>query len=229
MSTKTETKTTNQYDPTSMSNYHQNNTGATNVFSDYMKDPLKASYFQNQVNILNRTANQIGQRNVSNLTNNANLTGGGVMPGYMQSMLARTGRDTGAMQAQNFLTALMTAESNRRGAANMAIQDRPLQTGQDTTQQKSGLGTWLPQVIGAGVGLAGSFLTKGKGSGGSGDGGGGGDMSSWGGSVGGSSAPSYWDSNAGGQNQFISSGMWSGYNPMANVTGPGGYNPEGYY
>lgn len=155
MSKKTETKTTNQYDSASMNQYHTNHGNATNVFSDYMKDPLKASYFQNQVNILNRASNQIGQRNVSNLLNNQNLTGGGVMPGYMSSMLARTGRDTGAMQAQNFLGALMQAEQNRRGAASAAFQDRPLQTGQNSVQTTSGVGTWLPQVIGAGLsGLA---------------------------------------------------------------------------
>lgn len=221
MSTKTETKTTNQYDQQSMDQYHQNHSASTNVFSDYMKDPLKASYFLNQVGILNRASDQIGQRNISNLLNNQQITGGGVMPGYMQSLLARTGRQTGAMQSQNFLSALMQAEGNRRGAASMAFQDRPLQTGQNTTQQRSGLGTWLPQIAGGAIGgfAAGMSGTQGQmNASAASDPNIGGPIAPWGGS--GTSAPgslpsSYWSNT--GQSNFINNGMWNGFNPMANV------------
>lgn len=252
MSTKTKTTSTNQYDQQSMDQYHQNHSASTNVFSDYMKDPLKASYFQNQVNLLNHAANQIGQRNVSNLMNNQNLTGGGVMPGYMQSMLARTGRDTGTMQAQNYLQALMQAEGNRRSAATMAFQDRPLQTGQTSESQRSGLGTWLPQIAGGAIGgfAAGMTGTQGEmnasvssetmpGTGG---------VAPWGGS--GTSAPgslpSYFSNSWQNQqapflNSSSGSGLWSGFDPMSNVSysgmapvaqgsyWPGGYNPEMQY
>jgi len=63
---------------------------------------------------------------------------------------------------------LMQAGQMRQSAIGMAGQYRPLQTGQTQTQQVSGLGSWLPQVVGAGLGAAGAFF--GGGMGGSGGG-----------------------------------------------------------
>lgn len=160
--TKKTTDTTNKYDSTSMNIFHQLGSSGNNVYQDYMKDPLKASYFQNQVGILNRYSNQAGLRNVSALLGQRGMMGGGgTTPGWMSSNLARIGRQTGASQSQNVLQALMNAESRRYSSAGNALNYRPLQTGQHSEEQTSGLGTWLPQVIGMGASAALAFGTGG--------------------------------------------------------------------
>jgi hypothetical protein len=159
--TKKTTDTTNKYDPQSMSNFHLLNASGTSVMQDYMKDPLKASYFQNQVGMMNRFSQQVGARGLNALLGRGMLGGGGAMPGWMNSNIARIGRSTGAMQSQNVLTALMNAEQRRSQAAGQALNNRPLQTGATQTEQTSGLGTWLPQVIGMGAQAALAFGTGG--------------------------------------------------------------------
>lgn len=198
-STKHTTDTTNKYDPQSMSNFHLLNASGTNVMQDYMKDPLKASYFQNQVGMMNRFSQQIGQRGMNSLLGRG-IMGGGQMPGWMSSNMARIGRSTGAMQSQNVLTALMNAEQRRSQAAGQALNDRPLQTGQHTEDQTSGLGTWLPQVIGMGAQAALAFGTGGA-------------------SLGASMA-------AKGAGAGIAGGM-AGANAFFN-RGSNGYTPQGY-
>lgn len=158
-STKKTTDTTNKYDPQSMNIFHQLGGSGNNVMQEYMKDPLKASYFQNQVGILNRFTQQAGLRNVSALLSQR---GSGVNnAGWMNSNVARIGRNTGSSQAQNVLQALMNAESRRYSAAGNALNYHPLQTGQKTTEETGGLGTWLPQVIGMGASAALAFGTGG--------------------------------------------------------------------
>lgn len=160
--TKKTTDTTNKYDPQSMNIFHQMGDAGSGVMQQYMKDPLTASYFQNQVGMMNRFSQQIGQRSMNALLGQRGVGGGsGIMPGWLQSNIARIGRNTGAMQGQNVLTALMNAESRRFQAGGNALNYRPLQTGQKTDEQTSGLGTWLPQVIGMGVQGALAFGTGG--------------------------------------------------------------------
>lgn len=160
-STKKTTDTTNKYDPASMNIFHQLGSAGSNTLQDYMKDPLKASYFQNQVGIMNRFSQQSGLRNINALLGQRGMMGGGATPGWLSSNIGRIGRQTGASQSQNVLQALMNAESRRYSAAGNALSYRPLQTGQHSEEQTSGLGTWLPQVIGMGASAALAFGTGG--------------------------------------------------------------------
>lgn len=160
--TKKTTDTTNKYDPQSMNIFHQMGDAGSGVMQQYTKDPLTASYFQNQVGMLNRVSQQIGQRSMNSLIGQRGMSGGGgIMPGWLQSNIARIGRNTGAMQGQNVLTSLMNAESRRFQAGGNALNYRPLQTGQKSEEQTSGLGTWLPQVIGMAAQGAMAFGTGG--------------------------------------------------------------------
>src|SRR5258708_38589304 len=67
------------------------------------------------------------------------------------AQLARAGRADMGRQSDTFNNLLLGANQLRMGAAQTAMGYRPLQTGSTTTQQQSGLGTWLPQVAAAGM------------------------------------------------------------------------------
>jgi len=161
------TKRTTQgfFDPQSMDLFHQFGASGSNVLQDYMKDPMKASYVNLMLQQMNRQAGLLGQRGMQNLFTNVRSAGfgGSNMPAYLQSGLARQGRFTSGLQAQGLLGTLLGAEQNRRWATGQALGYRPLQTGQE--ERTSGLGTWLPQAVSAGLGLASGFMGGGGGRG----------------------------------------------------------------
>jgi hypothetical protein len=82
-------------------------------------------------------------------------TGGGAFTNYQN---AAQGRANAANQGRMANNLILGAAQNRNTSLNAAMNYRPLQTGGTQVQQTSGLGTWLPQVIGAGLSVAGSFM-----------------------------------------------------------------------
>ena len=162
MPTKKETtsKQETQFDPGSRGVFNALQPGIQNVLQQFMSDPLTASYFLKQLGMANQQISQLGQRNVGNLMANMRTGGfgGGNMNAFQQSQLARTGRATSGMQSNAFNSLLMNANQMRLGATQMAQGYNPLVTGQTATQttKSSGVGTWLPQVLGGAlaVGLA---------------------------------------------------------------------------
>jgi len=134
------------------------------------KNPFGNQMFQQENAIGQDQAAQIGQRNKSNILANANALGYSTSGGLFNSMLQRAGRDTGMMQGQAFRGAISNANQRAMTGLGLSSSFQPLLTGSNSnftqTQQTSGLGTWLPQVVGAGVGLASSFF-GGKAAGGS--------------------------------------------------------------
>ena len=167
MSTKKETtsKQETQFDPGSRGVYNALQPGIQNVLQQFMSDPLTASYFLKQLGMANQQISQLGQRNVGNLLANMRTGGfgGGNMNAFQQSALARTGRATSGMQSNAFNNLLMNANQMRLGATQQAQGYNPLVTGQTgtTTEKTSGLGTWLPTVLGAGLGIAAGFASGG--------------------------------------------------------------------
>lgn len=110
----------------------------------------------------NQNINQIGARQNSNLMSNATANGGaGNLSSYMQASLARNSRSVGSMQSNSFLQSQMAASQMQMQGIQMAEGYKPLQTGGTQTQQTSGLGTWLPQAVGAGLSIAAAIPTGG--------------------------------------------------------------------
>jgi hypothetical protein len=163
MSTKKQTNTvqTNTYDPTSMNAFKT----ATGQVGTFTKNWLGASpdatpgFNMNYQSNLAQ-ANAINGRNVRNVTSNALTLGGNPNSAATQAILARTARGASANQFGAYANAYSNALQQQNVAASMAAAYRPLQTGgtQNTTETTSGTGTWLPQVIGAGLGMATGFM-----------------------------------------------------------------------
>jgi len=78
-------------------------------------------------------------------------------------MMQNQGRANTGLQAQlGFLNPVQNALGMQQWATNAAESYKPLQTGGTSTESTGGLGTWLPQVLGAGLGA----VTGGLGGGG---------------------------------------------------------------
>lgn len=128
----------------------------SSTINSLMSSPLNNSYFQNQLSQSMGAANQTNQRNLNNTASNIKMGGGIIGQGggfgtasLNNAMLAGSSNTSGA-----FNSTLNSALQNRNFALSSAEGFNPLQTGANTTQTKSGLGTWLPQVAGAALGAA---------------------------------------------------------------------------
>lgn len=160
MSKKTETKTTREFDPGSKSTFDKLQSPIAQVLTDYMKDPLKATYFNNMLGMTLNQNSLIGARNIQNVGDQYKYLGGGTS-GALQAARERVMRANSANDSNSFLQLLLNSENIRRQATGQAMAYNPLQTGQTEVQKQSGLGTWLPQVIGAGLSGAAAFATGG--------------------------------------------------------------------
>lgn len=146
-------------------------------------NPFSSPFFNLNLQQQTKGASQVAGRNAQNALMNfsrSGIGGGSLGGGAMQSLLAGTGRYGSGLQYQGFMNAANQAQSDRWNAASLgSSMFQPLQTGGTSTssgtqtQQTGGLGTWLPQVIGAGLGIAtgGGFGGLGKMFGGGGAGG----------------------------------------------------------
>lgn len=157
MSTKKTTTTTNQYDPSSMTFFKslqpQMQAGYA---SDMQLDPTKSNAFNLGLQQQVAAARGANRTQMSNIAGNALFAGGGNLSGIQASMLAAGGRAVAGRAANAFTTNYLNYDTMRRQEMMQASGIKPLQTGQTQVQQTSGLGTWLPQVIGgaAQIGLA---------------------------------------------------------------------------
>lgn len=196
MSSKKESTSTQQssqtqattFDPQSMSAYHSFLPQYQSVLGEYMQNPLMASYFQNQVGMANKRIGQAGQTGITQLMQNLRAGGGGRSIGSpaMQALLMQHQRGQSGQRSDAFMQLLMGAQQNRQWATGAAMGFNPLQTGgtqtgsgtSNTIEKTSGLGTWLPQLAGAGLGFASGFMGGGAkpGAGGGGPAGGAGNF-----------------------------------------------------
>lgn len=149
MSTKKESTQTIQYDPTSMNTFKSIQSPFQNYLLDSLKSPFTSDAFKARVEMGNKTATGLGARYMQNLLQNPYL--GSNRGAFTASETAKIGRATGALQANNIYQNLIAQEGIRQNAAQMASAYRPLQTGQTSVEKTSGTGTWLPQLLGAGL------------------------------------------------------------------------------
>lgn len=208
--TKTETKTTNTYDPSSMNNYHNAQNGFIPAATDWVKHPYDGKQFNLDLQLGQQWAGGINQTGLNNLFSNMQAGGyGNYNSGLLPSMLQRQGRMNSRNNFMAFSNAMNNATQRQQFGAGLLSGVQPLQTGSDSTQTKSGLGTWLPQVIGGALGMAGGFMTGGA-------------------SMAGGMAPSLAGAGLvpsfagiptpGGGFTGPGGGMWNGFNPMLNVS-----------
>jgi len=177
----------NLYDPASMARYQTAQGQALGGLQEFANNPFQSSFFNTLAQMQRQNVGQQGQSAVQSLLQNARTAGYSTSSPYMQSLMAQQSRAQSGQQAQGFNSLLAMMPGLRMQALGMMQGGfNPLQTGgtqqqsykgnmtgqqnSQQTQQMSGLGTWLPQLIGGGLGMlsglggAGSLLSKGGGS-----------------------------------------------------------------
>lgn len=177
MSSK-KTTTSNQqqsvtYNPNSLNTYNTLQNPASSLLQTYMKDPYAAlkPQYDVQLNLENKQATQLGNRNMENFMQNMNAGGfsGSNLNALTASQLAKNSRATSGLQSnallQNRLQMLNEGNQMQQMALGEALSYRPLVTGGtssgQSTETTSGTGTWLPQLISAGIGAAAAPFTGG--------------------------------------------------------------------
>lgn len=156
MSKKTTTNSTIQYNPTGMTAYNSLVPQFQNTVQQFMQDPLSSTYFNQNLGLQSKFLNQQGVARQQNITGNqaALGMGGRMLSGYAAGQSAAASRGTTGQVSNAFTGLLNNATAARQWAAGQAGAFRPLETGQNTVQTQSGLGTWLPQLAGAAIGGA---------------------------------------------------------------------------
>jgi spore coat protein U-like protein len=164
LSTKKETKTVNQYNSGSMGAFNALTPAVKNNWLNDMElDFTKSKTFNLALQQGVGAAAVGGQRMVQNLGQNmlAGSFAGANMGGIQLAQMQKIARATSANQSNVFLQNALNYDQMRRQTTALAGNYKPLQTGQTTTEKTSGLGTWLPQVIGGGLQAAMAFGTGG--------------------------------------------------------------------
>lgn len=166
---------TQQFNPAGGATYNQLQPGIGSTLGWYMGggqagpnapgSPFQSPLFQAGMGQGITAANQSGQTAMSSLGSNMAAFGGGGSPGFLQSQVRQAGYNTSGLRQNAYWNALNSTVGSQLNATGMAANYRPLQTGQ--TQTTSGLGSWLPQVLGAGLSM-GAAAINGMGGGGGG-------------------------------------------------------------
>jgi hypothetical protein len=173
--TTNKTATQNQYDPTSMGAFQGLTPGFANTVGGYMNNPFSNPFFQTQQQLGTSQAQKLGQTQMNSLLQNQNASGmggGSSNPAALEMQQNQARANTGLQSQLGFLQPVQNALGMQQGAMQMAGNYKPLQTGGTQTQSTQGLGTWLPQLLGAVGGAGMSALTGGLfGGGGGGTGG----------------------------------------------------------
>lgn len=153
MSTQNKTQSTSSFNPQSMGQYNQLQSGIGSNLQDFMNNPLQSSFFNTQLQMAQRGNQNRMQAQNQALMQNA-TTGGftGNLPAFMQAQLQQNSRQMSSNNSNSFNNLLLGANQLRFGATQSAMGYRPLQTGQTQTQSQGGLGSWLPQLAGAAIG-----------------------------------------------------------------------------
>lgn len=174
-----------QFNPIAQGVYNQLTSGAGNVLGGYINSPFSNAFYSMGAGQSQKGAQQAGANNMAALMQNMLTSGmgGQAGAGFKQAQLAQAGRAGSAMSSQANIQNVLSALQRQMSAAGTGLSYSPQLTGQTGSFQQQqttgGLGTWLPQVMGAALG----GLTGGLGAGMGGLG------SFGGGSVGGVSDP----------------------------------------
>lgn len=168
MSTKKTSTSTTAFNQPSLNAFNAMQPQVQALLQQYMSNPLAAvnPIYNLSGQLAQRNAARLGQSAMSNLSNNMAASGfGGVnMPAFMQSQIAAQNRATSGLQANAFLQNQLAKNQAALGVQQFGLGGaqsyRPLVTGGTNVESQSGLGSWLPQVLGAGLGIAGMAFGK---------------------------------------------------------------------
>lgn len=158
--TNSSSSTGMQFDPGSLSTYQNLTKGGGNVLSGYINNPFGNPMYNLGLANSMRGAQAAGQNNMNALNQNQKVSGmsGNAGQGWLGAQRAMMGRSNQAMSSQANMSNIMQAFQRQMGATGMGMSFSPLMTGQSSTgsqtQSTSGTGTWLPQLLGAGMGAA---------------------------------------------------------------------------
>lgn len=175
MSTTQNTSGSNtlQFNPISQNLYNTLTSGAGNILSGYMNNPFSNPAYQMGAAQSQKGAQQAGANNISALMQSMRTSGigGQAGAGFKASQLAQTGRANQAMSSQANVSNVLAALQRQMSAAGTGLSYSPQLTGSNSMskQWQSGLGTWLPQALGAGLGALTGGLGAGMGLGNIGD------------------------------------------------------------
>ena len=149
------------YAPGALESYQSLMPQYQGVWSSYMKDPYQNAYFNRNLGQAFGASNARGARIMGNLSANSASRGWRMhgTPAFMAAQSARQQRASSGEQAALEGGMLADYENKRLSATGMAAGWQPLATGQhgnqtqtgNSTTTTGGLGTWLPQLIGAGL------------------------------------------------------------------------------
>lgn len=171
-----------QFAPAGMAAYNQLIPQYAANLSQFAGNPLQSMFFQNLLGMGQRQIGQQGQAQAGQLAQNLRTMGLSGSSPFAASQLQQLGRSQSGQMSQLFGNLLNQAQQLRFGATGQMGGFSPLATGGSQqysntgtqkgtmsgsqTQQLSGLGTWLPQVIGGGLsalsGLGGGLGAFGK-------------------------------------------------------------------
>src|SRR6185312_38151 len=97
-----------QFDPQSLSAYHQNLSTYLPILQGFASNPYSNQQFNFESTLGQNNAAKLGQRAQSNIVGNANAAGyGGNMPGFLSAMQNAASRGTSGLQANAFNQAMM--------------------------------------------------------------------------------------------------------------------------
>jgi len=128
-------------------------------------NPFSSPFFNLNLQQQTKGASALAGRNMQNALLNFGRTGfgTGATGGMRTQLLSGLNRMGSGMQYGGFMNAVNQAQSDRWNAASLgsSLFSNPLQTGQQNVQKTSGLGTWLPQVVGGALAIGAAPFTGG--------------------------------------------------------------------
>lgn len=163
MSTKTQTDNTMHFNPVAQQSYNSLVGSGTKVLNDQMNNPFGNAMYKMGLGASQQGATQQGNNNMSALQQMMRTSGIGGNSGnaFQMAQQGKIGRSNASMMSQANTSNVQGALQRQLTATGMGMSFSPQLTGSSATQTQSGLGTWLPQLLGAAGSAAMGFATGG--------------------------------------------------------------------
>lgn len=167
----------NAYNPTSMAAYNAFMPQFQSGMTDYAQNPMQSMFFQNLLGQAQKQIGQSGQTQQNTMLNNMRSSGVSTNSPFAMSQMNMQSRNQSGQQNNAFVNLLQQANQLRYGALQTMGGYNPLITGGSSSQSQSGtnfsngntqqttsgLGSWLPQLLSSGLGMASGFMGGGAG------------------------------------------------------------------
>jgi hypothetical protein len=138
-----------------MNQYHSFWNMASPLLNSMIQNPYNNSSYALNLSQQTNAAQTLGRQAISNAFSNLRTMGmGDSSSGLKAALGANMSRFGSALTQRGFMNAANQANADKWNALGIQSNRSPLQTGQTQTQTKSGLGTWLPQLLGGAASLA---------------------------------------------------------------------------